>query len=192
MKLPKIPTDFTQWWAGTEEGQQAIVEAAEATVTERQADVDRLGEIDAEVLKAIVEPGRAILKGTAEVLKAREALLAEERKLATARMDDHNVRHRADTERAGIEQRLKEGAHPGVPEFLNDIMELEEHERREWSWIAPQDKKDQPIFFRVRVEQIRAIQKQAESLFFVADPEEVEVELKKLKAEIATPTAAAA
>ena len=191
MKAPKIPTDFTHWWARTEEGQAAIAEAAEVSVGERQADIDRLGEIDAEVLKAIVGPKKAIEKGAAEVLKAREALLAKEQKLAEARMKDHNVRHRADTERARIELRLKEGAHPAVPQFLDDIMDLWERERKEWRWIAPRDRDDQPILFSVRVKQIRVIQEQAEALFFVADPDVVEAELEKLKAAIATPQEAA-
>ena len=58
------------------------------STAERQADVDRLAEIDAEELKALVEPMQAIEKGESEVedlrakvSEAEEVLEAAERKL---------------------------------------------------------------------------------------------------------------
>ena len=55
------------------------------TAAERQALVDRLAEIDAEELKALVEPMQAIEKGESEVEEARASLLDAERELAEAR-----------------------------------------------------------------------------------------------------------
>ena len=54
------------------------------TTAERQALVDRLAEIDAEELKALVEPMQAIEQGESEVEEAREALLVAEEVLEAA------------------------------------------------------------------------------------------------------------
>ncbi len=104
MKIPGIP-NFEEWFAGTEEGQAAVAEYTEATTAERQADVDRLAEIEKEVLRGIVEPMKVIKKVTAETLKAHEVWMSKQRDLNVAKSEEMNVRQRADRERAVTEQR---------------------------------------------------------------------------------------
>ena len=165
----------------------ALMEKVLEGSEQRQADVDRLAEIDAEELSALVEPMQAVKKATAGVLKAREALLAREQKLAEPRIEEQNIRHRAAMERRGIEQRLHAGAIPDLDEFVSGVTGLWDTERHKWASTAPLDRHGEPTPARVRMEQIKDITARAEALYFESNNEVAEAELERLRVEVETP-----
>ena len=215
--MASLTQKVVEIFSKTPEFQAAEAEAKQAVEQERQADVDRLGQIEGEVIKAVVEPMKAKKKAADGVLKARETLLAKERIWGTAAMEEQNIRAVALRECAVIEQRLTADAIPGLREFISDATDRWNRERHRWnSGLAPDNedvaqalanelRKSVPDFdnvellrgrlkmpARVRMEQIRDITARAEALYLEPNAEKATAELERLKTEIQLPTAAAA
>ena len=188
----KIPKNFNEWFAETDDGRAVIAEAAADEVSERKTMVEKAAELRAALLKAVGPARKLIEKESAAVEKKRKALTAASMELRTAQADVHNLTHRADHEIGQLEQRLREGAILGLRPFIDTLAELWDVERRAWSWNAPRDRKGVPMPARDRVAHIRSIQKRAEALLLIADPAEAEAELAKLRAELAQSEAVAA
>lgn len=163
-----------------QEGQP--MEVATETLSERRdqrkADVDRLGEIEAEVVEAVVEPRKTITKCEAEVTKAEAKLLEKRQALAVARMKEHSIRSGGTTESAGIEQGLKDGAVPGLREFIVEVSGLWGTERHKW---RASDREQ----VASRISQINDIAARAEALYNEPDEEKAAAELERLKVEVA-------
>ena len=183
MKIPK----FEQWWAESDEGKRTIAQGEATEVVERQAMVEKIAELG-EVLATDVRPARkAIERELRAFEKAQKGLVAAEMTLRTAQVEEHTIRTRAETEINQHEQRLRDGAIPGIAPFLNELAGRWDHERKEWPWLH----RDQPGSAGERIAQIRRVTEQATELYLEPDPEEAETALAKLEAEIATSEAAA-
>lgn len=162
------------------------METATETLTERrdqhQADVDRLGEIEAEVVEAVVEPRKAIKKCEAEVTKAEAKLLEKRQALAVARMQEHSIRSGGTTESGRIDQGLKDGAVPGLSDFISEVSGLWGTERHKW---RASDREQ----VASRRGQIKDIAARAKALYHEPDEAKAAAELERLKVEVATPPA---
>ena len=158
------------------------MEAATETLSERHAqrtsDVKRLGEIDAEVVKAVAEPSKAIKKWEAAVTKAEANLLEKRQGLAVARMEEHRIRAGADTESNGIERRMKGSAVAGLREFIAEVGGLWGTERHKW---RASDREQ----VASRMSQIKDIAARAEALYQEPDEDVAAAELERLKVEVA-------
>ena len=91
-----------------------------------------------------------------------------------------------------IDVDLRATAIPGIKEFVAQISERWDHERRDWQWNAPRDRNGVQLPARHRMDQIRDITARAEALYFEPDPEVAEAELAKLKHDLEAPLAAVA
>lgn len=187
----KSPENFQQWWAASEEGQATIAANVVAGVEKRQALAAEDERNEAELLKARVAPQKKIVTATSEVAKAQQALADAQLVLQREQSVLQNINHKATTRKAQIEATLREGAHPGVIEFLASTGELWERERREWSWSAPTHE-GVAMPAKVRLAQIRSISERAEALLLEADPTVAERALVTLRDELANPMAAVA
>ena len=175
----------------TPEFKAAELEAKETAETERQGAVDRLGAIEREVIEALVEPLKVLKKLTSETLKAQEAFLSKQRELNGAKIVEQNIRARSDAERSRVEQQLKDGAVPGLAEFVSEASELWPVERHKWTWSAPTLPDGTRMPARRRIDQIDSIRARAVALYFEPNAEKAAAELERLQVEIAEPPAAA-
>jgi len=182
----KLPRNFWDWWSASAEGKKVMAEATKAEGAEREAWVQGLAELLEGLKRDLPAPLKALDTAGKKVVKARQALLEAELGMQQARGVVQNVRNRAEHQIAQLEQQLRDGAHPGVHEFLTWLSGVWERERRTWSWSAPKHN-GVPMPAAERTEQIRAIREQAEGLLFEPDPEVAEHELERLRGELALP-----
>jgi hypothetical protein len=102
------------------------------------------------------------------------------------------IRLEADTARARIAETLRAGAIPGIAEFLNEVSGLWERERLRWNLGGAPKREGVPMPARERVDQIAAILKHAEALYYEPDPAVAERQLERLRDAVALPTEAVA
>ena len=152
------------------------------------AEYERIG---AERMKAVVARQKDIASATSRVEKAREALAEAELALPGAHLVLQRINLQADTARDRIEQQLRDGAIPGIWEFLDELSVLWDGERHKWGWIAPKHD-GVPMPAQERIGQIRAISAQAEALYYEPDLEAASAELERLRDAVALPTEAVA
>ena len=169
------------------EFKKAETEEAQAQVGEREASVAKITELRAALEKDVVPVRKLVEKELRSLEKASEVQIAQEMKLRAARLDEHNLLTRAETQIDQLEQRLRAGAHPDLRVFIQMTVELWDKERRNWVWEGPVDKDGVRMLGRVRMEQIRDVTRRAEQLQYEPDPEVAEAELQALKVEIETP-----
>lgn len=214
--MDSLTQKVVEIFSKTPEFKAAEAEAKDTVEQERQANFDRLGEIEGEVVEAVVEPLKALKKLGIELVKAQKIALSTQQKFNAEKIKEMNIRARGDAERARIEQRLKEGAIAGLREFILDASDWWNRERHKWqnglapenhevaAALAKESHKSAPDLDKVkflasrlkmpardRISQIRDIIARAEALYFEPNAEKATAELARLKAEIATPAWAA-
>ena len=184
MKMPS--------WGDTPEGQEAVAKLEAKQVEDRKAKAAEKLTVESERTKALAPLQKAVEVATAKVEKAQRVLIAAQGELGQVQIGLHTLNARADSTLAALDADLRDGALPAVREFLNEISELWDRERRRWSWDAPRDEQGEPLPARERMDQIRATQRAAQALLLMPDPAEAEAALAKLRAELDAPMAAVA
>ena len=187
----KLPRNFWDWWSTSAEGERAMAEATKAEVAERQVVVKQLAAVCEGFERDLPAPLKAVHSAGKKVVKARQALLEAERGVQQARGVVQRLRSRAEHQIAQLEQQLRDGAHPGVHEFLTQLSGLWDNERHEWQWNAP-TRNGVAMPAAERTQQIHAIREQAEGLLYEPDPEVAEHELERLRGALAIPKEAVA
>ena len=184
MKTPKFE-DTPQY-------KEAVAEAELEHAEERAVKVAQKLTVESERSKALAPLHKAVASATAKVEKAQRVLIAAQGELGQVNIGLHNLNARADATLAALDVDLREGALPAVREFLSEISELWDFERRRWSWNAPRDEQGEQMPARQRMDQIRATQREAQGLLLMPNPAEAEAALAKLRAELDAPMAAVA
>ena len=172
----------------TPEYRAAEAQESEGHVKGRKVDLDRSAAIKAELAVALIEPQKAVKKALNALEKAQQGVVTADTTLRLAQVEVHNQVARAERETNQIEQRLNEGAIPGIAPFLGDLAGLWDHERKGWLFSH----RDQPGSAGERIAQIRRVTEQVTELYFETNPEEAETALAKLKADLDAPMAAVA
>ena len=177
MKTPKFE-DTPQY-------KEAVAEAELEHAEERAVKVAEKVTIETDRTKALAPLVKAVERASAKAQKAHRALIASQGELGQVQIGLQNLNARADAALNAIDADLRDGALSSVREFLTEISELWDRERRKWSWNAPRDEQGEQMPARERMDQIRATQREAQALLLMPDPAEAEAALARLKSEIA-------
>ena len=182
----------TPTFEDTPQYKTACAEAELEHTKDRKAKAAEKLTVEADRTKALAPLQKAVASATAKVVKAQQNLVSAHAELGQVNIGLHNLNARADAHLNRLDADLRDGALPAVREFLNEISELWDRERRRWSWEAPRDKQGEQMPARERMNQIRATQRAAQELLLMADPAEAQAELERLKSEIELEAMAAA